>query len=125
MSAKPNPRLSEVLAPAFANCGEQEINDAMVWWGRLSGRESDSWQMPEKPVTIDAFDYDRLKTAAHGLSAVARLVQILADCGGESKPAPGISCGLHSALVALAVDIDAQLDKHEMLTSLKATQAGG
>lgn len=110
---KANPRLSEVLAPAYADCGEQEVNDAMTWWARLSGKSHESWTMPDNDVTIVAYDYDNLRTTAHGLATVARLVQILSECGGESKPSLAISCGLNSALVALANSLDMQVSRYE------------
>lgn len=110
---KANPQLSEVLAPAFADCGAQEVNDALIWWARLSGKIHESWTMPDKDVTMAASAFDRLRTTAHGLATVARLMQILAECGGESKPSVAISCGLNSAMVALADSLDVQVSRYE------------
>jgi hypothetical protein len=104
------PRLSDVLAPAFANAREAEINSALHLSGQLSGRDL-PWTDPGAEVTINREDYSRLHGMLHGLSAIAALSQIVrgVDDGG-AESAPWLLCGLDCAMVALSGSADDMLD---------------
>lgn len=110
MQTKPDPKLSEVLAPAFADCGASEIGDALIWWDRLSGRSASNWMQPSGDVTINPCTFGDLRVMAFGLHAVSRIAQVLVDGGTDSAPAPWLSAGLLAAINGLAGALDEKLE---------------
>jgi hypothetical protein len=113
-----DPRLSEILPPVFTTCDEQDVGDAMLWWGYLTGKLKQNWAQPSKAIPIEPHTYGSLRVAAQGLVTVARLSQIIRNSGtaSDGKTAPWLSSGLDAALCALAEVIDTQLSEEQWRT---------
>lgn len=105
---KRDPKLSEVLAPAFAGTDDDTLNDALLLQSHLTGKRK-VWAKPDADVTIHAQTFGELYEAANGLSAVARLAQILRDHSGDAQLYEPLSGGINSALCSLAWFIEVTL----------------
>jgi hypothetical protein len=104
------PLLSDVLAPAFTDAQEEEINDALNWRRQLTGDDL-PWIDPGHDVTIPRQAFAQLAGAVHGVLAVSRMVQILLRIDNDSTKAdPALLEGLDCALVALAETVDDRLE---------------
>lgn len=109
-SAEAAPLLSDVLAPAFASTTTDQVQDAVVWWGKLTGKIPADWTQPNEAVTVAPYRVARLRNAAMGIAAVARVTSIINLAGENSIPDGSLSEGLHLAMVALADSLVGELE---------------
>lgn len=104
-----DPKLSDVLPPVFKDCNEEHVSDAMVQWGQISGKIPMDWTEPDTPITVEPTRWSKMRTAAHGLQAIARLSRTLKE-GQVSQPTGWLVGGLDSAMIALSDVIVGELD---------------
>lgn len=111
-SAEAAPLLSAVLAPAFADTTADQLQDALMWWGKLSSKIPADWTQPNEAASVAPHRIARLRNAAMGIAAVARVTSIINLSGEESSPDGQLSEGLHLAMVAMADSIVSELERY-------------
>lgn len=116
-----DPKLYDVLAPAFKDCEKGHVSDAMEQWGKISGKISMDWTEPDAAITVQPMHWSKVRNAAHGLQAIARLSRIIKE-GQVSEPSGWLTGGLDSAMVALSDVIVAGLDEATHRASMRAEE---
>lgn len=109
-ATREDPKLSDVLDPAFKDCDEEHVSDAMIQWGQISGKIPMDWTEPDTAITVQPLPWSKMRAAAQGLQAMARLSRIIKE-GAVSQPSAWLVGGLDSAIIALSDVIVGEIDK--------------